>query len=102
MSPKNLRNRSGFVSLKGMRSFKVGMGKGFDLSIEGERKRCLFRRKWYVKGKGLDLAVEPPQYKHLLSTNLLPPPPPPPPFSVNEEINTYNLFLSLRGWLLII
>lgn len=52
-SVKKVRKRSGFVSLKGMRSFKVGMGKGYHLSIEGVRKRYLFRRKWCLKREGV-------------------------------------------------
>lgn len=78
MFVKKLRKRSGFVILKGMRSFKVRIGKGYHLSIEGVRKRYLFSRKWPIKGKGLDF----------ISTNICwvsPTPPPPPPYEVNKE-----------------
>ena len=46
--------------LKGMQSSKQGMCKGYHLSIEGIRKGYLFCKKWYIKGKGLDLGAEPP------------------------------------------
>ena len=43
-----------------MQSSKQGMWKGYYLSIEGIRKGYLFCKKWYIKGKGLDLGAEPP------------------------------------------
>ena len=46
--------------LKGLQSSKRSMWKGYHLSIEGIRKGYLFRQKWYVKGKGLDLGAEYP------------------------------------------
>ena len=46
--------------LKGMQGSKQGMRKEYHLSIEGIQKGYLFREKWYIKGKGLDLGAEPP------------------------------------------
>ena len=44
--------------LKGIKSSKLGLWKGYHLSIEGIRKGFLFYQKWYIKGKGLELVVE--------------------------------------------
>ena len=52
-----------------MQSSKQGMLKGYHLSVEGIRKGYLFREKWYIKGKGLDLGAAPPPHKNLLSTS---------------------------------
>ena len=44
-----------------MQSSKQGMWKGYHLSIKGIQKGYLFREKWYIKGKGLDLGAKPPR-----------------------------------------
>ena len=56
---KKSRKRSIFVvdsylkvylhQLKGMQSSKQGMWKGYHLSIEGIRKKCIFCEKWCIK-----------------------------------------------------
>ena len=51
-----------------MQGSKQGLWKEYHLSIEGIRKGDLFREKWYIKGKGLDLGAEPPCINILLST----------------------------------
>ena len=49
-----------------MQGSKQGMWKGFHLSIEaGIRKGHIFCEEWYIKGKGLDLGVEPPCIKKI-------------------------------------
>ena len=44
-----------------MQSSKQGMRKGYHLSLKGVQKGYLFREKWYIEGKGLDLGAEPPR-----------------------------------------
>ena len=49
--------------LKGMRSSKIGMCKWYHLSREGY---ILFQKCYIIKGKGLDLGVEPPRIKRIV------------------------------------
>ena len=60
------RKRSIFVTdshIKGVQNSIQGMWKGYQLSIKGIQKGYLFREKWYIKDKGLDLGAEPPRLK---------------------------------------
>ena len=58
--------------LKGMRSFKPDMWKGYLLSIEVIGKGCLFCQKWYIKAEGVG-----PRGVASLFQTLFPPPPRP-------------------------
>ena len=50
-----------------MQSSKLGMCERYHLSREGVRKGYLFFQKRYIiKGKGLDLGVEPPRIKRIV------------------------------------
>ena len=49
--------------LKGMHRSKLGTWKRYHLSMKGIWKGYLFCQKWYIKGKGWDLGVEPPGIK---------------------------------------
>ena len=46
--------------------------------IKSIQKGYLFREKWYIKGKGLDLGAKPPR-KNICWVPLSPAPPPHPP-----------------------
>ena len=72
-----------------MQSFKQGMWKGYNLSVEGIRKGYLFCKKWCKKGEGLDLREEPPSVKLCW----VPPPSTPPPSPRRDLLSDNSLVL---------
>ena len=48
--PKRATEGLHVQQLKGIQSSKLGMGKGYHLSVKGIQKGDLFCQKWYIKG----------------------------------------------------
>ena len=72
-----------------MQSFKQGMWKGYNLSVEGIRKGYLFCKKWCIKGWG----VGPPRGASKCKTLLSSPPLYPPPSPRRDLLSDNSLVL---------